>query len=131
MGLFGKIFGSEDSTSSNKGIEWQTLKSVDDLKQAIAASHESPVLLFKHSTRCSISSSALNRLERNWDNEAVNVQPFYLDLIEHRDISAAIASQTGIIHQSPQAILLKNGKAVHSSSHMDISFEDLKANAPA
>lgn len=131
MGLFGKLFSGDEKSSAKQGMEWEALKSVDDLKKAIEASHQSPVLLFKHSTRCSISSSALNRLERNWDNEAVNIKPFYLDLIQYRDVSASIASETGVTHQSPQAILLKNGKAVHSSSHMDINFEDLKNNAPA
>ena len=96
MGLFDKIFGNkenEDTTNSGTELEWLNLSSETDLDAAIENSKQIPVVLFKHSTRCSISSSALNRLHRNWNGEEVNVKMFYLDLISHRDISSAIAER--------------------------------------
>ncbi len=107
-------------------MEWNKLNSVDDLNKAIELSNEKPVVIYKHSTRCSISSMALNRLERAWTNTE-NIEPFYLDLIEHRDLSQKIAEDLNVMHESPQLILIKDAKAIYNASHMDISFRDLVA----
>ena len=132
MGLFDNLFGNKENSEeqNSKEPQWLGLHSVSDLDAAIEASSEVPVVLFKHSTRCSISSSALSRLSRNWDNELVNVKPFMLDLLSYRDVSAAIGDKLNVIHQSPQMIVVKNGKAVFTSSHMDINFDDVKEHAP-
>lgn len=130
MGLFNNLFGSNNEENSNS-VNWNVIKSVDDLNKAVDLSKESPIILFKHSTRCSISSSALNRLERNWVQENTNAVPFFLDLINHRDVSNEIADLLGVHHQSPQMILVKDRKAIFSSTHMDISFDDIKTHAPA
>ncbi|WP_066758641.1 bacillithiol system redox-active protein YtxJ [Crocinitomix algicola] len=125
MGLFG--FGKQKS-KENK-INWVSLKDPETLNHLIVKdSFEKPVVFFKHSTRCSISSMALNRLESNWnikDDEAV---PVYLDLIQFRAISNAIAERLAVVHQSPQIIIVKEGKAVYSSSHNQIDAETIKAN---
>ena len=93
------------------------------IQEIVDASHENPQLIFKHSTRCSISSMAKSRLEREWNLE--NVQPWYLDLIAYRNVSNAIASQLGVDHESPQAILLKDGVVVYDSSHNSISVSEI------
>lgn len=133
MGLFGSLFGKKEENNEQDSNEpqWSGLHSMGDLDEAIKLSNETPVVLFKHSTRCSISSSALSRITRNWNNSEVAVQPFILDLISYRDISAAIGTKLNVIHQSPQMIIVKNGKAVFNSSHMDINFSDVKEHAPA
>lgn len=90
-------------------------------------SHLQPVVLFKHSTRCSISGTALNRLERHWkDSEMADVKPYHLDLIAHRPISNRIAQVFGVEHQSPQLLLIRKGECVFNASHLDISYSDLK-----
>ena len=90
-------------------------------------SHLQPVVLFKHSTRCSISGTALNRLERHWkDSEMADVKPYHLDLIAHRPISNRIAQVFGVEHQSPQLLLIREGECVFNASHLDISYSDLK-----
>ena len=93
------------------------------IAEVVELSHEKPQLIFKHSTRCSISSMAKDRLEREWNLE--NVEPWYLDLITYRNVSNAIASQLGVHHESPQAILLKDGVVLHDSSHNAISVQRL------
>jgi len=125
MGLFNKLFnGSKQEPSSQ--INWNALNELPMLDKAIALSHEQPVVLFKHSTRCSISSMAKNRLERGWDFEEGQGPTMYLlDLIAYRPISNAIASELGVIHESPQLILLKNGKVVMYSSHSAISVDGI------
>lgn len=107
-------------------MNWNNLEEINTLESIIKESESQPVLIFKHSTRCSISSSAKDRLERKWDdNQAKNIKPYYLDLLNHRDISNQIANEFGVEHQSPQVILIKNGKAVFNTSHMSINFESI------
>lgn len=98
---------------------WQHIQSLADLEQANQQSHSQSILIFKHSTRCSISSAALGRMQRGWDNQTAPV--YYLDLIKHRDISNAIAQQYDIEHQSPQVLVIKDGKCIQHASHFDIS----------
>lgn len=122
MGFFNRI-----KKESKDSIRWNELSNVSDLDQAIELSFEKPVLLFKHSTRCSISSMALNRTESGWDIPEEELAPFYLDLIAHRDVSAAIADKLNVFHQSPQIILVKEGKAVLDASHNEIRVDLIKS----
>jgi len=117
MGFFSK-------KESTPAIPWINLTTEEELQAAIAKSNEKPVALFKHSTRCSISSMAKGRLERSW-NLSEYVDIYYLDLIAYRHVSNAIASRLGVVHQSPQLILVKDGKAEYNSSHNEISVEGL------
>ncbi len=111
-------------------MNWKTLNSQAQLAEINELSKSKAVLILKHSTRCSISSAALSRLERNWkeENETV-IEPFYLDLLAHRDISNAIASHYHVEHESPQALLIKEGKCVFSQTHMGINVADLLQKA--
>lgn len=107
-------------------MNWIDLNSIEQLEEIQQLSKDTPVLIFKHSTRCSISSMAKSRLEREWNNDS-NIKSFYLDLIEYRDISNEIASKFNVFHQSPQAILIKGGKSVYDASHSGISFDEMNA----
>lgn len=125
MSFLKNIFGGDDTPKQEtKKMNWTPLTSIDQLNE-IAAS-EKPAAIFKHSTRCSISRMALKQFENEFDSEAV-VTPYYLDLLEHRDISNEIAAKFGVYHQSPQLIVIKNGKAVYDASHSDIDAETLKS----
>lgn len=107
-------------------MNWNKLSDINQLDEIVKASADKPVLIFKHSTRCSISSSALDRVERSWKNEEVHgLQPYYLDLIKFRTISGAIEDKFGIEHQSPQALIIKNGDCVYHASHYDIRYAEL------
>lgn len=99
------------------------MNSERQIDEIVELSHEQPQLIFKHSTRCSISSMAKSRLEREWNLE--NVELWYLDLITFRSASNAIADQLGVHHESPQVILLKDGVVVHDSSHNSISVSEI------
>src|SRR5688572_27707363 len=108
-------------------MNWITLTSPDQLEALRAESKNQPVIIFKHSTRCSISQTALNRLERNWKaDEMASVKTYYLDLLSYREISNQIAEQLEVEHQSPQVIVLKNGAAIYDRSHFDIDFSSIK-----
>ncbi len=124
MGLFNKIFNSNEEESQKNQVPWVKLTSVDQLSEAVELSNKSKVVLFKHSTRCNISASALHKFTSKWTNDT-DVIPFYLDLIEHRDISNKIAEQFGVAHQSPQAMVIKEGKVIYDASHMSINLDDI------
>lgn len=109
-------------------MNWEKLTDIAQLDEIKSISGDRSVLIFKHSTRCSISATALARLERNWKNNG-NVTPYFLDLITYRQISNKIAEMFQIEHESPQALLIKNGKCVYDASHMSISFDEIANNA--
>ncbi len=105
--------------------KWKTLNSIDQLQEIISASEVKPVVLFKHSTRCSISSMALNRLQNLDDAFYDKVDFYYLDLIAFREVSNAIASKLDVYHESPQVIFVKNRECIYDASHMEISPKEL------
>tara|TARA_B100001564_G_C20611351_1_gene657719 strand:+ start:971 stop:1303 length:333 start_codon:yes stop_codon:yes gene_type:complete len=107
-------------------MNWKDLNSIDDLNAAIAASDNGLVVLFKHSTRCSISRMALKMLEMGWDDSLAGVEAYYLDLLNHRDVSSAIADKLNIEHQSPQMLVLSGGKVHSISNHSDINTNEVK-----
>ena len=106
-------------------MNWTTLDSEEQLKSIIEESASVSVLIFKHSTRCSISSMAKNRLERQWNFDDAKIKAYCLDLIAHRNISSQIEETFGVEHQSPQALLIKNGACVYNDSHNAISVTEI------
>ena len=129
MSFFNKMFGTEENKKETTNrLNWKNLSSEADLQTAIAASNSKNVVLFKHSTRCSISSMAKSRLERGWNISEAEADIYYLDLIQFRNVSNAIATNLGVQHQSPQVILLRNGKAIYNASHSAIDAQSIKAN---
>ncbi len=105
-------------------MNWINLTDSQQIQEIIELSKQSPVLIFKHSTRCSISSTALNRLERAWN--LTDAKAYYLDLIAYRPISNALAEQFNVEHQSPQVLIIKNGQCVYHESHWEIAFDTIQ-----
>lgn len=111
-------------------MQWLPLTDISQLHVLIKNSNEQSaqgltVLIFKHSTRCSISSMALNRLESKWQNNE-NVKTYFLDLLKFRDVSNEIARVFNVEHQSPQVLIIKNGKCVYHNSHNGISYHEIE-----
>jgi bacillithiol system protein YtxJ len=91
------------------------------LDELVARSHEAPVVLFKHSTTCPISARAHHQMAKLSADVAGQVS---LVVVQRaRELSRRVAEQTGIRHESPQAIILRNGQAVWSASHFEITAE--------
>jgi bacillithiol system protein YtxJ len=112
--------------SNKSAFPWIQLSTENTLDEIIELSFQKPVILFKHSTRCSISSMALSRFEREWDSN-LHVELFYLDLIAFRELSNEIARFLNVEHQSPQVLLLKNGEVTYNASHNGISAQEIKS----
>lgn len=115
MGLF--------SGKQKVAFPWVELTSSEQLDELLQSSETKPVLLFKHSTRCSISSMALNRFENNMDPERATC--VYLDLIAHRSLSNEIETRTKVAHESPQAILITNHEVIYSATHNGINAQEI------
>jgi bacillithiol system protein YtxJ len=107
-------------------IPWKEISDISALDTIHQNSHQQPQLIFKHSTRCSISAMALERLNRKWKFTDSQITPYYLDLLQHRDISNKIAEKWQVHHESPQILIIRNGECVHDASHSDISVEEIE-----
>jgi bacillithiol system protein YtxJ len=106
-------------------MNWIPLVSQEQLQQLIEASHNKTHIIFKHSTRCSISSVVKSRLEKGTLHE--DAPFYYLDLLTYRPVSDSIARYFEVTHESPQLLVIKNGKCVYHESHTGISTEEVKA----
>ena len=106
-------------------MNWIALNTEEQLQEINKLSKDGFVLIFKHSTRCPTSAMALNRLERNWEDELA-ISPYYLDLVSYRSISNKIALDYNVVHQSPQVLIIKNGKSIFDTSHLSISVDEIK-----
>ncbi|WP_346320056.1 bacillithiol system redox-active protein YtxJ [Chitinophaga sp. YIM B06452] len=102
---------------------WIALESEEQLTAVQSQSFEQPVVIFKHSTRCSTSSMIKSRLERSDAPEGIAF--YYLDLIRYRSVSNRVAEMFGVEHESPQVLLIRDGKCVYDESHMAIRMEEL------
>jgi bacillithiol system protein YtxJ len=110
-------------------MQWIQINNETQLNEIIKKSSERPQVIFKHSTRCSVSSVALNRLQKAGFPEQIDF--YYLDLIAHRSISNKIAELFKVQHESPQVLLIKDGKCVYDESHLGISMDEIEEQALA
>lgn len=104
-------------------MDWKELSSAEQLDGIIESSKTRPQVIFKHSTRCSISSMAKSRLERSNQPDAVDFH--FLDLIRYRKLSDKIATDFAVTHESPQVLLIKNKECIYEESHSGIQMEDI------
>ncbi len=107
---------------------WKFVSTEQQLNDIVALSKEQPVLLYKHSTRCSISLMAKKVIESEYQGEITDkVSIYLLDLLNYRSVSDSIASSFGVTHASPQILLIKDGKCVFNTSHEDCSLSKIKS----
>lgn len=118
MGIFDSLFNSDTKESNWPGEQLESLDQLDLIK---TASFKTPQLIFKHSTRCSISRFVLTDFTAHFTYSANEFGAHYLDLLNHRVISNAIAERFEVQHQSPQLIVIKEGKAIAHASHEGIN----------
>lgn len=104
-------------------MKWIDLNEEQQLNNIKELSKQKPQLIFKHSTRCSISSMAKGRLERSMQPEGIDF--YYLDLIKNRPLSNKVAKDFSIFHESPQVLLIKNGSCIYDESHSGIDMSEI------
>jgi len=106
-------------------VPWQALENEEQVNNIIESSKDKPNIIFKHSTTCPISSIAKLRLDDHWDLSQ-DVDIYYLDLLRYRNISNKIAEKFEVVHESPQILVIKDGRCVYDVSHMDINIQEVK-----
>jgi bacillithiol system protein YtxJ len=124
MSLFKNIFGHSEAENTVSKVNWVQLSDLGQLNEIKDLSHEKAVVIFKHSTRCSISRMVLKQFENEYNLEN-KLDLYFLDLLEHRDISNEIANSFGVVHQSPQLLVIQNAVSVYNASHESIDANDL------
>jgi bacillithiol system protein YtxJ len=121
MSLFGTLFGNNEPHKDSKNIpNWIPLTAENQLEELKNISKTHPVLIFKHSTSCGISKMVIKRFEKLFSEEHQSLKGYYLDLLRYRTISNEIADKFGIVHESPQLLVIKNEVCVFNASHYSI-----------
>lgn len=126
MGLFDNLFKSTAEDENISKTNWVALTEEIQLDDIISITASKPVLIFKHSTSCGISRMALKNFERDFDLTEPEIELYFLDLLRYRTLSNAIAAKFGVSHQSPQVLVIKNGKVIYDDSHYSITIEAIK-----
>ena len=104
-------------------MNWTTITDSAQTHDIFSKSYLNPIVIFKHSTRCSLSAMILRRLEREYT--PVPLEFYLLDLIANRMISNLVAEKCDVRHESPQLLLIKNGKCIYHESHSGITMDDI------
>jgi bacillithiol system protein YtxJ len=103
-------------------MNWTSLESAEQIDEI---KHQQGYhLIFKHSTRCSISMMVKKRFELDWDKLPGDLPIYFLDLIKYRELSGKIANDFHVPHESPQLLLIKDGECILDLSHGEVSVEE-------
>jgi|SRR5690606_27907185 len=127
MGFF-DLFKTQKEIVNEEIVEvpWHILNNMEQLDTIILESKNSPVAIFKHSTRCGISRGVMKIFERNYALTDDQLKLYYLDIFENRAISDEIAVRFQVNHESPQLIVIMDGLVVYYDSHHSIEASQLK-----
>lgn len=108
-------------------MHWIHLTDEEQLRQIQTRSQTRPQVIFKHSTRCSISAVALQRLQKV--SQPADIDFYFLDLLAYRSLSSKIADVFKVPHESPQVLLIRDSECVYEESHMGISMNEILGHA--
>lgn len=125
MGLFNKVFGGNNEVKEEKLLPWIPLNDLQQLDFIQKKSITKTQIIFKHSTRCGISKMVMKQFVNSYDFTEKDIDLYYLDLLNFRDISNEVGYKFQVMHESPQLIVIKNGVAVAHASHGAINDLDL------
>lgn len=125
MSFFDKIFGGKQEENQSKSF-WNPIQSEQDLENAVKKSYQQKIAIFKHSTSCFISKTVLKNFEKEIESvEENNTVLYFLDLLAYRNLSNKIAEDFNIRHESPQLLVIENGKVINNASHQNISISQI------
>lgn len=122
--IFGKGKAKPEKKEVKSKINWIPLTSLAEIKKIKEDSKDKHIGIFKHSTRCVISTTTLKRFQGNFP-EGLDITMYYIDLLNNREVSAEVGYEFQVIHQSPQLLIIKDGRAISHASHYDIAEMDL------
>ena len=125
MSWLKNIFESTSTDAKETTVDWNRLEALSDIETLLEASKTMPQVVFKHSTRCGISRAVLRNFENDFKEANTLAALHYLDVLNHRDISNKLAEKFQVEHESPQLLVIKEGKVVHHASHSVINAQKL------
>lgn len=125
MGILNKIFGGDTKPKEIKVLPWIPLNTQNQLEEIEKKSAIKTQVIFKHSTRCGISSMVMNQFVDAYHLSEHDLDLYYLDLLNYRDVSNEVGYKFQVIHESPQLLVIRNGITVAHASHGDINALDL------
>ena len=108
----------------SQATSWIDLNNEMIIQDILKLSFIDKVLIFKHSTRCSISFMAKNRIESGFNNPKIS-KCYLLDLLKNSELSNNIATNFNVFHESPQVLIIQDGKTIFNASHGDINWKDI------
>ncbi len=126
MGLFNKIFGSSGEAKEERVLPWIPLNDLQQLNHIESKSATKTQVIFKHSIRCGISSMVMRQFVSGYQLTEKDLDLYYLDLLNYRAVSNAIANKFQVMHESPQLLVIKNGVVVLHTSHGQINDVNLQ-----
>ena len=125
MGLFNKIFGGAIEQKEEKVLPWIALNSLEQIDHIEKASMSKLQVIFKYSSRCGVSKLVLNQFVDKYELSQDNLDLYFLDLINYRDVSNEVGYKFQVIHESPQLLVIKNGVVAVHASHSGVNAIDL------
>jgi bacillithiol system protein YtxJ len=121
MGLFDKLFSGSNEPKQEDATPWIDLNTLEQLDMIKESSKTKTQLIFKHSTRCGISRMVMSQFKKDYQLSENEADLYYLDLLNFKEISGAIAETFSVMHESPQLLIIKNGIVVAHKSHGGIN----------
>lgn len=110
-------------------MDFKTLDNVAQLNEIDTLSKNKKQIIFKHSTRCSVSTFAKKVLLSEFSDDMEKIfDVYYLDLLNYREVSNTVASHYGVHHESPQILIISEGKCIYDASHDDVSLVAAQAS---
>lgn len=125
MGLFNKIFGGAIEQKEEKFLPWIALNTLEQIDNIEKASMSKLQVIFKYSSRCGVSRMVLNQFVDKYELSKDDLDLYFLDLINYRDVSNEVGYKFQVIHESPQLLVIKNGVVVAHASHSGVNAIDL------
>lgn len=122
-----KLFNlfKKEKTDSMKDSSWNTLSDSEEFQSILEKSTSQPQLIYKHSNQCSVSFIAKEDLDSKSEKLSQFADLYMIDVIQQREISNTIATLLKVRHESPQALLLKDGSVVWIGSHWDVNAQEI------
>ncbi|MEC3907815.1 bacillithiol system redox-active protein YtxJ [Tamlana sp. 2201CG12-4] len=127
MGLLNKIFGGSSEPKEEKVLPWIALNDLNQLEEINVKSKAKTQVIFKHSTRCGISRMVINHFIEAYNFSEDDLDLYFLDILNYRNISNEVSYKFQVIHESPQLLVISNGEVVEHASHgaiNDVSLEE-------
>jgi bacillithiol system protein YtxJ len=107
-------------------MNWINADSTEKLDEIKELSNSEKVLILKFSTGCGVNYAVRNLLEREWTDGEMRMKTYIVDVLASKELSGKIANDYAVEHESPQVLIIKNGKPVFTASHGRVLYSEIR-----